>query len=99
MPTTNPDDAFHPSRAELRLECGSFTASNGSVFGQLNLTVTGEGAAYLSLAIGQGRKEIIAFLSYDEWLALGKAVDDGRKLLAKMYAEKRVDEYSPVVPG
>ena len=91
MPTTNPDDAFHPSRAELRLACGEFTASNGSVLGQLNLTVTGEGAAYLSLAMGQGRKEIIAFLSYAEWTAVCKAVEEGKKLLAKLYAEKRVD--------
>lgn len=69
------------------------------MFGQLNLHVNGESGAYLSLAVGQGRKEIIAFLSYAEWMAMGKAVDEGRKLLAKMYAEKRVDEYSPIVPG
>lgn len=101
MPTTNPDDAFHPSRADLRLACGEFTASNGNVFGQVNLHMNGgDLTAYMSIALmGPRGREVIGFLSYGEWTALCAAIETGKKLLAKAYAEKRVDEYSPIVPG
>lgn len=100
MPTTDPTRAFDPSRADLRLECGTFTANRDTVVVQLNLHVNGSGEAHYSLAMAGPRgREVIAFMGLAEWNALIAATDQGRKLLAQLMGTGRVSEITPCPPG
>lgn len=100
MPTPDPARAFDPSRADLRLECGTFLCNRDTVVVQLNLHVNGNGEAHYSLAVQNERgKETIAFMGLAEWNAMVGAVDEGRKLLARLMGAGRVSEITPCPPG
>jgi len=99
MPTPDPARAFDPARADLRLECGTFETAGGGLV-QLNLHVNGERGGYYSLAVREPRgKEVIVFLGRVEWNAMIDAVDEGRKLFARLMGAGNIEEFAPVVPG
>lgn len=100
MPTTDPSRAFDPSRADLRLECGTFLCNRDTVVVQLNLHVNGAGEAHYSLAMQDAKgRQTIAFMGLAEWNALIAATDEGRKLLARLMGSGRVNEITPCPPG
>lgn len=83
------DDNFEEGRL---LQCGS-------TFMDIALHVKGDGGAYFSLALGQGRKEIIAFMGAAEWPDFLERVEIAKAYYERLKAGGKCDEITPCPPG
>ncbi len=98
MPTTDPARAFDPANFMGTAQCGPLIQC-GNVDLMIGLHVKGDGGAYFSLALGKGRKEIIAFLGAEEWPAFLRQVETAKAYYARLSGAGKCDEITPLPPA